>query len=98
MNTTQASPSLQAHLDQFFSQLADSPEWHDQLSPQDLPQLLQAGLSHLLNRALQKERQFHLQDHPEDRANGYAPKRTLTIGSTPVPLERPRTRQGFYPA
>jgi len=98
MKTTQDSPSVQAHLDEFFKELAQCPELHGQLSPQDLPQLLQAGLAHVLHGALQKERQFHLEDHPQDRANGYAPKRLLKFGSTAVPLERPRTRQGFYPA
>jgi transposase-like protein len=59
---------------------------------------LEAGLSHVLNSVLKTERQFHLEDHPEDRANGYAPKRTLKVGATAVALDRPRTRQGFYPA
>jgi transposase-like protein len=97
MNTIQDPPSLQARLNEFFGQLAQCPELHG-LSPEDLPRLLQAGLSSVLNAALQKERQFHLEDHPEDRANGYAPKRTLRIGTTSVELERPRTRQDFYPA
>lgn len=98
MNNNQGSSAVQAHLDQFFAQLASSPELEGQLSPQDLPQLLQAGLSHVLHTALQKERQFHLEEHPQDRGNGYAPKRTLKVGSTSVELERPRTRQAFYPA
>jgi putative transposase len=98
MNTTQEGFSVQAHLDRFFHQLAQCPELHKQLSPQDLPELLQAGLSQVLNAALQKERQFHLEDHPQDRGNGYAPKRTLKVGTTTLELERPRTRQGFYPA
>ena len=90
--------AVQAHLDQFFTQLAQCPELEGQLSPEDLPQLLEAGLSHVLNAALKRERHFHLEDHPEDRANGYAPKRTLKVGSTAVQLDRPRTREGFYPA
>ncbi len=98
MSNNHESSALQAHLDQFFSQLAQCPELEGQLSPEDLPHLLQAGLSHVLNAALQKERQFHLADHPQDRANGYAPKRTLKMGTTTVELERPRTREAFYPA
>jgi len=98
MNNNQDASAVQAHLDQFFSQLTQYPELERQLTPQDLPQLLQAGLSHVLNSALKKERQFHLEDHPQDRGNGYAPKRTLKIGTTAVELERPRTREGFYPA
>lgn len=55
-------------------------------------------MAHVLKGALKRERELHLEDHPEDRGNGYAPKRTLRIGTTAVSLERPRTRQGFYPA
>lgn len=98
MNHNQAASEVQAHLDQFFSQLAQYPELERQFTPQDLPQLLQAGLSVVLNSALKKERELHLEDHPQDRGNGYAPKRTLKIGTTAVELERPRTREGFYPA
>jgi transposase-like protein len=98
MNNNQASSAVQAHLDQFFTQLAQCPELEGQLGPEDLPQLLEAGLAHVLKGVLQRERQFHLADHPADRANGYAPKRTLKLGTTAVSLERPRTRQGFYPA
>src|ERR1043165_2394686 len=57
-----------------------------------------AGLAHVLKGGLKRERELHLEDHPQDRANGYAPKRTLRIGTTAVSLERPRTREGFYPA
>jgi transposase-like protein len=98
MNNNQESSAVQAHLDQFFTQLAQCPELEGQLGPEDLPQLLEAGLAHVLKGVLQRERQFHLADHPADRANGYAPKRTLKLGTTAVSLERPRTRQGFYPA
>jgi len=98
MNTTQESASVQTHLEQFLSQAAQTPELAVHLSPQDLPHLLQLGFARMLEAALDKERQWHLADHPADRANGYAPPRTLHVGTTPVPLERPRTRQGFYPA
>jgi putative transposase len=98
MNNNQETSAVQAHLDQFFSQLTQCPELERSLTPEDLPQLLQAGLSHVLNSALKKERQFHLEEHPEDRGNGYAPKRTLKVGTTAVELDRPRTREGFYPA
>ncbi len=98
MNYNQTSATVQAHLDEFFAQLAQCPELEGQLCPEDLPQLLQAGLSHVLNSVLKKERHLHLEDHPQDRANGYAPRRALKMGTTTVELERPRTRQGFYPA
>src|SRR5882762_4430293 len=98
MNNNQDSSAVQVHLNQFFAQLAKCPELEGQLGPEDLPQLLVAGLSHVLKGGLQRERQLHLEEHPEDRANGYAPRRTLKIGTTAVQLDRPRTRQGFYPA
>jgi len=97
MNNNHDTSAVQAHLDQFFSHLAQSPDLEGQLRPQDLPQLLQAGLAHVLKGALKRERDFHLEQHPQDRANGYAPQRTLRVGTTAVSLERPRTRQGFYP-
>jgi transposase-like protein len=90
--------SVQAHLNEFFNKLAKCSGLERQLSPADLPQLLEAGLSHVLNTTLKRERELHLLDHPEDRGNGYAPKRSLKIGSTSVELDRPRTREGFYPA
>jgi transposase-like protein len=98
MKNNHDTAAVQAHLDQFFGKLAKCPELKDQLSPEDLPQLLEAGLSHVLNAVLNRERQLHLEDHPEDRGNGYAPRRVLKVGSTSVPLARPRTREGFYPA
>ena len=98
MNDNQESSEVQAHLNQFFSKVATCPELEGRLGPEDLPQLLEAGLAHVLKGALKRERELHLEDHPEDRGNGYAPKRTLRIGTTAVSLERPRTRQGFYPA
>lgn len=98
MSTTPESAGLQTHVEQFLHQAALCPELAAHLSPQDLPQLLQLGFARMLEAALAKERQWHLAGHPADRANGYAPTRTLQVGTTAVPVERPRTRQGFYPA
>jgi transposase-like protein len=67
-------------------------------SPDDLREYLEKGFSALLNTAMLKERELYLQDHPEDRANGYAPQRSLKVKTTPVDVERPRTRGDFYPA
>jgi hypothetical protein len=64
MKNNPSSDSLQAHVEQFFNQLPEP------ISPQDLPQMLQLALSKMIEAALAQERQFHLQDHPEDRANG----------------------------
>lgn len=97
MNAKPSPSASQARVDQFLQSVAQCPELSE-LASQDLAQLLQEGFSKLLNLTLQKERQFYLNDHPQDRANGYAPPRTLHVGATPVQMERPRTREGFYPA
>ena len=98
MKTNSQALSPQAHLEQAVQAFMEALGNLTPTGPQELPQLLQAGLTQLLAGALHKERQFHLEEHPADRANGYAPPRTLDIGATPVSFERPRTRQGFYPA
>ena len=33
---------------------------------------------------------MYLDDHPEDRANGFAPPRQLHVKTTPVNIERPQ--------
>src|SRR5437764_14865657 len=98
MKNNRPNLALQVHLDQFFSKLAQCPELEGQLSPEDLPELLQACLSHVLNTALSKERQFHLEDPPQDRGNRYPPTRTHKLGTTRVQFERPRTPYRFYTA
>jgi hypothetical protein len=79
MKNNPSADSLQAHVAQFFNQLPDP------ISPQDLPQLLHLALTKMIEAALAQERQFHLQDHPEDRANGYAPNAPSMSGPPPSP-------------
>jgi len=67
-------------------------------SPDDLRNYLEKGFNALLNTAMLKEREMYLQEHPEDRGNGYAPSRSVKVKTTPVEVERPRTRGDFYPA
>lgn len=98
MKTNSQVLTPQAHLEQLVQDLTQALQNFLPTGPQELPQLLQAGLAQLLAGALNKEREFYLDQHPADRANGYAPARTLDVGATPVSFERPRTRQGFYPA
>src|SRR5512140_1015551 len=78
MKNNASADSLQAHVAQFFNQLPEP------ISPQDLLQMLQLALTKMIEAALPRERQFHLADHQEDRANGYAPERTLHVGATPL--------------
>ena len=64
MQHNQSTTGVQAPLEECLQQLPGP------LSPQDLPQLLHLGLSQMIDAALAKERQLHLETHPEDRANG----------------------------
>ncbi len=96
-NTTPPS-AIQARMEELMKQLADDPLMGDLATPADLATFLQAGFSVLLHAALLKERELHLEQHPDDRANGYAPIRQLHIKTTPVRVRRPRTRGDFYPA
>lgn len=98
MKNSTAGYTAQARIEELVRDLAEDPVWGSLSSPADLQSYLQAGFSALLNAALLKERAFYLDQHPEDRANGFAPTRDLHIKTTPVTLERPRTRAGFYPA
>ena len=47
MKNSQQSASIQIHLEEFFKDLAKVPGLERQFSPEDLPQLLHAGLSHV---------------------------------------------------
>jgi transposase-like protein len=98
MNSNQSSSAVQEYVQNLSAQLQHDQFLNTLLRPEELKGFLQDAFSKLLEAALLKERQFHLQNHPEDRANGYAPERTFHIGTTPLELHRPRTRQGFYPA
>lgn len=98
MKTNNDPSPLQVRLSELARQLSDDPMLGPLVQPGQLENFLQCAFSELLQAALLKERQFHLEDHPTDRANGFAPKRTLQIGTTPVSLQVPRTREAFYPA
>ena len=98
MKDTNTAQILQAHLDSITQQLVDDPIMNSLATPEDLQSYLEAGFSALLNATLLKERSLYLQEHPEDRGNGFAPSRQLNIKTTPVTIQRPRSRDGFYPA
>ena len=98
MKDTNTAEILQAQLKALTQQLVDDPIINSVAGPEDLQSYLQAGFSALLHAALLKERSMYLDEHPEDRANGFAPPRQLHVKTTPVNIERPRSRNGFYPA
>lgn len=98
MKNNSTDSTLQARFDDLISQFSQASPWGSLLSAADLQSFLQAGLSQLLQSALEAERSVHLNEQTADRANGYAPKRSLHLGTTPVQMEIPRTRKGFYPA
>lgn len=89
--------AVQVRIQQFMQELVDDPVLGTMASSADMQNYLQAGFSALLNATLLKERMMYLDEHPQDRANGFAPVRQLHLKTTPIHVERPRTRQGFYP-
>lgn len=90
--------SLQDRFQELAEQLQGDPLLASLLSPQELADFLQDGFSRLLNTLLLKQRDLHLQHDPTDRGNGFAPPRTLFVQTVPVSVQRPRTREGFYPS
>ncbi len=90
--------ATQVRINDFMQQLAEDPVLGSLASPAEVQDYLQAGFSALFNATLLNERSLFLDQHPEDRANGFAPERQLHIKTTPITVERPRTRNGFYPA
>ena len=94
-NTTDA---VQARIEELMQQIGDDPVLGSLTSPSELQNYLQSGFNALLHAAMLKERSFHLDQYQDDKANGYAPTRQLHIKTTPVTIDRPRTRDGFYPA
>src|SRR5215831_3267238 len=70
----------------------------------DVEKVLQSGLADFSLRELlgclisslgQAERQVYLNQHGQDKANGFYP-RSLAVGSIPVDIEVPRTRTGHF--
>lgn len=98
MNTKHQLTDIQDRVDELAQQFSRDAAVNTLLNPDDLKEFFRRGLAELLSTAIHTEREFHLQDHPEDRANGHSPQRELRVGTLAVPLQVPRTRQGFYPA
>jgi len=98
MNTTDPIRPVQERFDALIECAAQDPILGSLADPSELKRYLQAGFSALLNAALLKERKLYLDRRPDDRGNGFAPPRDFHIGTTPVVVERPRTRGEFYPA
>ena len=97
MNSTHQLPDLQDRIQQLASKIAADKVLGAFLSKDALEDFLTDGLGQLLNSSLQLQRKIHLDESSEDRANGYAPPRTIHLGTTPIQVQIPRTRDGFYP-
>lgn len=97
MNSNQPLPDLQDRIEELAAQIAADKTLGPLLPKEGLQEFLTEGLSQLLNSSLQLQRKFHLDNTAEDRANGYAPQRTIHLGTTPIEIKIPRSRQGFYP-
>jgi len=97
MNSTHQLPDLQDRIEQLASKIASDKVLGAFLPKEALQDFLTDGLSQLLHSSLQLQRKIHLDHSPGDRANGYAPQRTIHLGTTPIELQIPRSRNGFYP-
>src|SRR5688572_1796634 len=97
MHSNDHAPSIQDRLQQLSTYISEDPLLRSLLSQGQLQSLLQAGTGQLLQAALLKERELHLEAQAQDRGNGFAPPRVLHVGTTPLSLQVPRTRRGFYP-
>lgn len=97
MNSTHQLPDLQDRIEQLASKIAADQVLGGFFPKEALQDFLTNGLSQLLNSSLQLQRKIHLDQSPDDRANGYAPQRTLHLGTTPIEVQIPRSRNGFYP-
>lgn len=64
----------------------------------DLKAYLLEGVSDMLNQLNLTERKLYLEDHPQDSGNGFSPNREVMLGTSPINVSIPRTRNGeFYP-
>jgi putative transposase len=98
MNRTPLLPDLQDRVAHLAASIAKDKLLSLLLPKEQLEEFLLEGLSQLLNASLQAQRQIHLQHNPKDRANGFSPRRSVHLGSTAIPIEVPRSREGFYPS
>lgn len=64
----------------------------------NIENIIQNMISELLNKTFNQERQFYLQNKPSDKANGYLPQRNIKYGTQDIPINIPRSREGFYPS
>ena len=90
--------AVQEVMSEFVNSIVGSGQIEDLMNPENIVNIMQAGMSALLRTFMLKERDTYLENQSEDRANGYAPKRQLFIKTEPVDIEIPRTRGGFYPS
>ena len=61
--------------------------------------LIQTLLSHILNSLMTKERDLFIQNNPSSVKNGFYQRKDFSIGSIPIPLSIPRTRDSiFFPS
>lgn len=68
------------------------------LGTEDINAFLQQGISRLMNKFMLKERDLYLRYQSSDAGNGFSPERTVHMGTVPMQIDIPRTRDGFYPS
>jgi putative transposase len=95
---TTNSTNAQTNISQLADTLTKNPMLNELISSSDVKSYLVNGMSNLISKACDIERNMYLQDNTEDAGNGYLPERNIMLGTTAVPISTPRTRSGgFYP-
>ena len=89
---------MQERLEELGNKIAEDELLSQWINPSQLKDFFIENMGQLINRHMEKERQFQLSIDPEDKANGFCPERSLYVGTCPVKLTIPRTRNGFYPS
>jgi len=89
---------VQDHIEKLADKFADDPILNQWGSPNELKNFFIENMNELINKQFLKEREFYLNNTTDDKANGFCPERSFQIGTMPINLTIPRSRNGFYPA
>jgi transposase-like protein len=89
---------MQERLEELGTKIAKDDILSQWIDPSQLKSFFIENMSQLINRHIEQERQSHLFINPDDKANGFCPERYLSVGTYPIRLAIPRTRNGFYPS
>lgn len=89
---------VQNHFEELADKFSSDPLLTQWGSPKVLKDFFIENMNELVNKQFLKEREFYLNNNPDDKANGFCPERPFQIGTMPISMNIPRSRNGFYPA